>query len=128
MPIQLTKCNETHRITPRLQQEDAYQSIAIFLRSLLHQYLQSEKPYPSRLTGVLSQLNTLLHTFPLPQSMLICIDDGIWETLRHLPPSPSYLYKELLDYRIVWKINTLSSIGSLFKGSRITHNNASFII
>ena len=75
-----------------IQQEDLYLVIASAIRSILQQFSSSSRPeIPSRLTSTISQLIHLHLSLPLPPSMLLMLDDGVWAFLRSFPPPSLFL-------------------------------------
>ena len=77
-----------------IQQEDLYLAIASAIRSILQQIASSSSSHaeiPSRLTSTISQLTHLHLSLPLPPSMLLTLDDGVWLFLRSFPPPSFFL-------------------------------------
>lgn len=76
-----------------IQQEDLYLVIASAIRSILQQFSSSSSrpEIPSRLTSTISQLIHLHLSLPLPPSMLLMLDDGVWAFLRSFPPPSLFL-------------------------------------
>lgn len=87
-----------------LQQEDLYNSIALFLRTFVQDHFSENSfpLFPSMLASIFSIILSILSKFNLPQSLLVMLDDVAWMYIRHQIPSNDLLYNEILQFRVVF--------------------------
>lgn len=87
-----------------LQQEDLYNSIALFLRNFVQDHFSNNSfsLFPSLLASIFSIILSILSKFNLPQSLLVMLDDVAWIYIRHQIPSNDLLYNEIIQFRVVF--------------------------
>ena len=117
--LSLIQANPTHKlylsvsyilILSRLQQEDLFISISLFLRFFISSFYQdpSSSLFPSSLASIFFHFSQIQNNSKLPQSILLILDDCCWFFLRHQIPSYEVLYNEILQFRIVRSIRLMN--------------------